>query len=296
MRGEPVLRRSQLVTPAHSFKMVEKAAGLDCDSLILDLEDAVAPSMKPAARENVRRALAELRFDGKEIGVRINGIATPYFLDDLLALERLALDTLVVPKVHRPEDLIAVEVLLRQLEFRGGPAGVTLQPLIESARGLEAAPEIARASPRVVSLIFGAGDFTADTGMAFTRPALFYARSRVVVAAAAAGVQALDHVHAEIHDLDGLRRAAQEGRELGFSGKWAIHPGQVAVINEAFGPSPDEVRQAKRIIAAYEAARAAGQGAISVDGAMVDEATLKVMERRAAAARKLGLWDRVDAA
>jgi len=290
--GRERLRRSQLVTPAATFRMIEKAAGLDCDSLILDLEDAVAPSKKPAARENVRKAMSNLAFGDKEVGVRINGVTTPYFLDDLLALEGLPVDTIVVPKVNRPEDVAVVDVLLRQLEGRGSRAGVTLQLLIETAIGLEAAADIARASDRVVSLIFGAGDFTADTGIAFTPRGLFYARARVVVAAAAACVQALDHVHPAIQDVDGLREAARDARELGFQGKWAIHPAQVPVINEVFAPTLDEVREARRVIEAYEAAKAGGQGAITIDGALVDEAMLKLMERRAAAARKLGLWDR----
>jgi citrate lyase subunit beta / citryl-CoA lyase len=293
--GRERLRRSQLVTPATTFRMIEKAAGLDCDSLILDLEDAVAPAMKPAARENVRKALGGLAFGDKEVGVRINGVTTPYFLDDLLALQGLAVDTVVVPKVNRPEDVAAVDLLLRQLEWRGCREGVTLQLLVETASGLEAAADAARASDRVASLIFGAGDFTADTGIAFTPRGLFYARARVVAAAAAAGVQALDHVHPAIQDLDGLREAARDARELGFQGKWAIHPAQVPIINEEFAPTVDEVREARRVIAAYETAKARGQGAITVDGALVDEATLKLMERRAAAARKLGLWDRVDA-
>lgn len=284
-------RRSQLVTPAMTFRMIEKAAGLDCDSLVLDLEDAVAPSAKAQAREHVRRALATLKFGDKELGVRINGIATPYFLDDILALDGLAVDTVVLPKVDRPEDVAVADAMLRQLELRGGRPGVTLQLLIESAAGLEAAADIGRASERVASLIFGAGDFTADTGIAFTARGLAYARARVVAAAAAARVQALDHVHPAIHDVEGLRGSAREARELGFHGKWAIHPAQVPVINEAFAPTADEVREARRVIEVYEAAKARGEGAITVDGALVDEAMLKVMEHRAALARRLGLWD-----
>jgi len=285
------LRRSQLVTPATSFRMIEKAAALDCDSLVLDLEDAVAPSMKAEARENVRRALGSLGFGDKEVGVRINGVTTPYLLDDILALAGLPLATVVVPKVDRAEDVAVVEALLRQLEWRGGPRDVTLQCLIESAAGLEAAAAIARASDRVVALIFGAADFTADTGIAFSASGLLYPRARLVAAAAAARIQALDHVHADVGDLDGLRAAAREARELGFHGKWAIHPAQVPVINEAFAPSLDEVRRARRVIEAYESAKRRGEGAITVDGALVDEAMLKLAERRASAARRLGLWE-----
>ncbi len=284
------LRRSQLITPASDLRKIEKAAGLDCDSLIIDLEDSVAPAMKAAARDTVRRALAECRFGKKEIGVRVNGLDTPWFLDDLLALDGLPIDTVVLPKVHRPEDVIIVDGLLRQLECCGRSLQVTLQLLIESARGLERAADIARASPRCVSLIFGAGDFSADTGIAFTARGLVHARARLAVAAAAASVQALDHVHPAIADDDGLRAEALEARELGLTGKWAIHPRQVPIINAAFSPTEAEIAEARRVIEAYEQATEAGTGAIAVDGEMVDEAVLKVHRRRAMAARRLGLW------
>lgn len=290
-----VVRRSQMVTPAGQFRMIERATAFECDSLVLDLEDAVAPSMKAEARENVRRALRDLKFSGKEVAVRVNGLHTRWFLDDLLVLEGLPLASLVVPKVSRPEDVAVLDTLLSQLELRGGPSGVSLQLLIESAQGFEAVREIAGASARIASLIFGAGDFTADTGIAFTRTGLLYPRARIAAAAAAAGVQALDHVHAAIDDDAGLRAEALEARELGFHGKWAIHPRQIAVINAAFVPTGDEFREAKRVIAAYAAAKSGGQGAITIDGMMVDEATLKIMERRAAIGRRLGVWDEVDA-
>ncbi len=295
MKGRDAVRRSQMVTPARQFRMIEKATAFECDSLVLDLEDAVAPSMKAEARENVRRALRALAFPGKELAVRINGVDTRWFLDDLLALEGLPVESLVVPKVSRTRDVGVVDALLDQLERRGGPTGVTLQLLIESGRGLEAAREIAEASPRVVSLIFGAGDFAADTGIAFTRTGLLYPRARLAAVGAATGVQVLDHVYMAIDDDAGLRRETLEARELGFHGKWAIHPRQIAVINEAFTPSRDELREAKRVILAYEAAKSGGQGAITVDGMMVDEATLKLMERRAAIGRRLGVWDQVEA-
>lgn len=295
MSGRDTVRRSQMITPARELRVIQKATAFDCDSLVLDLEDAVAPSMKGAARENVRRALRTLAFPGKELAVRLNGLDTPWFLDDLLALEGLPVQSVVVPKISRPEEVAVLDTLLAQLELRGGPAGVTLQLLIESARGLEAASEIAAASPRIVSLIFGAADYTADTGIAFTRTGLWYPRARLATAAAAAGVQALDHVHVALDDDAGLRAEALEARELGFHGKWAIHPRQIAVINEAFVPSPQELREAKRLIRTYEAAKSSGQGAIAVDGMMVDEATVKIMARRAAIAQRLGIWDDVEA-
>lgn len=286
-----VLRRSQLVTPATNLKMIEKALALDCDSLVIDLEDAVAPSAKVEARENLRRALTERRFEGKEVGVRINGLDTPWFLDDMLALQALSIDTIVIPKVQQLADVLTVENLLRQLELRGSLRNVTLQVLIESGRGLENVIDIARASARCRSIIFGAGDFTADTGVSFTRLGLMYARARIAAAAAAAGIDALDHVHPIIDEDEVLRGQAGEARELGFTGKWAIHPRQVSIINAAFSPSDREIEEARRIIGAHERAVASGSGAITVDGALVDEAILKIMQRRAKVARRLGRWN-----
>lgn len=286
----PTMRRSQLVTPANSVHMIEKALALDCDSLVIDLEDAVAPSAKNDARENLRHALGGASSHAKEIGVRINGVDSAWFLDDMLALKALPIDTVILPKVQRPADVVAVEIVLRQLELHGGPHGVTLQVLIETARGLEAVSDIVRASPRCVSVIFGAGDFSADARVAFNRRGLMYARSRIATAAAAAGVDALDHVHPAIHEDEVLAAQAAEARDLGFTGKWAIHPRQVPVINAAFTPSDEEIAEARRVVSAYEEAVGAGRGAIMVHGTLVDEAILKIMQRRAGIARRLGLW------
>ncbi len=282
------LRRSQLVTPANSVRMIEKALALDCDSLVIDLEDAVAPSAKGEARQNLRHALAGTSSHTKEVGVRINGVDSVWFLDDMLALKALPIDTVVIPKVNRAADVITVETLLRQIEFQGGPLGVTLQVLIESGRGLENVVEILRASQRCVSVIFGAGDFTADTGVAFSTRGLMYARARIAAAAAAAGVDALDHVHPAINEDEVLAAQTAEARDLGFTGKWAIHPRQVPIINAAFTPSEDQISEARRIVSAYEDALSAGNGAISVNGALVDEAVLKIMRRRVGIAQKLG--------
>lgn len=290
MSTQDFVRRSQLITPASNDRIVAKALAADCDSLILDLEDAIAPGAKAQARQVLRRALADLgerKPGARELGVRINGLESPWCLDDLLALEGLPIDTVVVPKIHTPEDLYAFDQLLRQLELRGGRAGITLQALIESARGLENAAAIARASPRCRALIFGVGDFMADTGVAFSAPLLMPVRSRVVTAAAAAGLQAIDHVHPAVNDTDGLLAAARESKALGFSGKWAIHPRQIEAIHAAFSPSAEEVATARRTIAAYESALKAGEGAIALEGELVDEAVLKLARRHVALADRL---------
>ena len=283
---DTILRRSQLVTPASSEKIIAKAMAADCDSLVIDLEDAIAPSQKAAARDLLRRVLSTatdpLR-GRRELGVRINGLESPWCLDDLQALQGLPIDTVVVPKIHAAEDLYVFDCMLGQLERRsGGMPRLTLQPLIESARGLEHAASIARASSRCVSLIYGVGDYMADTGVPLDSPLVSMARARVVNAAAAAGVMAIDHVHPAVADVDGLRNSSLAGRALGFAGRWAIHPGQIATINACFSPGAAELDKARRTVAAYEAALAAGEGAITLDGELVDEAVLKIARRHLA--------------
>jgi citrate lyase subunit beta/citryl-CoA lyase len=280
-------RRSQLVTPASSEKLLEKALAIECDSLVIDLEDAVAPTFKHEARQVLRRALTHAVPGRRELCVRINGLETPWCLDDLLALEGLPIDTVVVPKVQRPEDLYVYDQLLRQIEMRDGRRGLTLLALIESAGGVEHALSIARASQRCQALIFGVGDFIAQTGMEFDEQILMPVRSRIVTAAVAAGVQAIDHVHPNTADTEGLLRAAQAGKKLGFTGKWAIHPRQVEPIQRVLSPDQDEIASARRTIAAYEAAQREGRGAIIVDGLLVDEAVLKIAQRKLALAEDI---------
>jgi len=293
MGHSEILRRSVLVTPGSSLKMIGKAAG--AGALVIDLEDAVAPGQKQAARENVVRSLSEINFGGKEVAVRINGVASQYFLADMLALEGLPIHSVVVPKVNSASEIFTVEVLLQQLE-RKNPMGVqvTIQALIETAKGLAKVEEICTAGDRVASVIFGAGDYTADTGIALTRRGLFYARSRIVAAATEAGIQSIDYVYPDFRNLEALEEDTAHGKEMGFSGRWAIHPAQVAVINKVYTPAPEEVSKAKKIIAAYEEALSKGIGSISLDNQMVDEAVLKIMRRREAIAKKVGLWDQID--
>jgi len=277
------LRRSQLITPASSARIVANGLAAVCDSLILDLEDAIAPNIKADARQVLRTVLDGLRraADERELGVRINGLGSPWFLDDVLALEGLPIDTVVVPKVHTPQDVYVVEQLLQQIELRTcRRVPITLQPLIESAKGLENAKAIAQASTRCRTLIFGAGDFMADTGMAFSPIALTPVRSRIVTAAVAAGLQAIDHVHPAVHDDQGLLTASKDSRDLGFTGRWAIHPRQVGPIHEAFGPTAEQLARARRVVEAYETATSQGQGAITLDGELVDEAVLKLATRQ----------------
>lgn len=269
--------------------MLRKAATLDADAFVLDLEDGVAPAAKADARTNIRSLLAEADFGGREVAVRINGLDTRWFLDDLLAIETMPVDAVIVPKVHRPDDVVAVATILQQFALRGRQDRLTLQILIESARGLEAVGEIVRASPLLTAVIFGAGDYAADSGASLTPRGLAYARARIAAAAAAACIDAIDYVHAQIKDDEGLRTQVEEAKELGYSGKWAIHPQQVPVINRGFSPSMEDVAEATRLIALYDQAKQSGIGALSADGVMVDEAVLRTMRRRMALAQRIGV-------
>jgi citrate lyase subunit beta/citryl-CoA lyase len=286
--------RSLLAVPATRWKMVEKALASDADAVFLDLEDAVAPDAKAGARGDVIRALKELDWRGRPRIFRANALDTPYFYRDLIEVAEAAgdsLDTVMIPKVNSPEDLHAVSVLLFQLELatelETGKIGIEAQ--IESAVGLATADAIAYATDRLEALHFGPGDFAASLRMPLTSIGVMdewdeaypghrfhYAMQRIVVAARAAGVNALDGPVADYSDEEGLRNSSILARSLGFDGKWCIHPAQIPVVNEAFSPTDEEVEWAKKVVAAYEEANAAGSGAVSVDGQMVDAASIRM--------------------
>ncbi|MBA2713993.1 MAG: CoA ester lyase [Rubrobacteraceae bacterium] len=286
--------RSLLAVPATRREMVEKALASDADAIFLDLEDAVAPDNKAGARGDVISALKELDWGGRPALFRANALDTPYFYRDLIEVVEEAgqsLDTVMIPKVNRPEDLNAVSILLSGLELATGlDLGKTrLEAQIESAEGLANADAIARATPRLGALHFGPGDFAASLHMPQTSIGTMdewdevypghrfhYAMQRIVVAACAAGMRVLDGPVADYGDEEGLRLSCLTARSLGFDGKWCIHPAQIPVVNEVFSPTKKEVQWAEKVVAAYEEANAAGSGSVSVDGQMVDAASIKM--------------------
>jgi citrate lyase subunit beta/citryl-CoA lyase len=284
--------------------MVEKALASDADAVFLDLEDAVVPDGKAAARGDVVRALRELDWGGRPALFRANALDTPYFYRDLIEVVEEAgssLDAVMVPKVNRPEDLHAVSVLLSQLELATGLEGdkVKLEAQVESAEGLTNVDAIARATLRLEALHFGPGDFAASLRMpqtsigvmdewdeAYPGHRFHYAMQLIVVAARAAGLRALDGPVADYGDEEGLRRSCRISRSLGFDGKWCIHPAQIEIVNEAFSPTDEEVQWARKVVAAYEEANAAGSGSVSVDGQMVDAASIRMAQNTLDLARK----------
>ena len=289
--------RSLLAVPASNRKMVEKALLSEADEVFLDLEDAVAPDKKVGARGDVVRALAGLDWGGRAKLFRANALDTRWFYRDVIEVAEgtgEALDVILVPKVNRPEDLHAVAVLLDGIEREKGlePGKVGLEAQIETAEGLANIDAIARSTGRLRALHFGPGDFAASLGMpqtslgtrdewdeAYPGHRFGYAMQRIVVAARAAGLRALDGPVADHRDEEGLREACRVARALGFDAKWCIHPAQVPVVNKVFSPTEDEVAWARKVILAYEEANRAGSGAISVDGQMVDAASIRMAQR-----------------
>ena len=288
--------RSLLAAPATRRNMVEKALASDADAVFLDLEDAVAPEDKAGARGDVISALQELDWRGRSTLFRANALDTPYFYRDLIEVVEEAggsLDAVMIPKVNRPEDLHAVSVLLEGLELATGlDVGQTrIQAQIEGAEGLANADAIARATDRLEAIHFGPGDFAATLRMPLTSIGVMdewdeaypghrfhYAMQRIVVAARAAGGRVVDGPVADYGDEEGLRRSCLLARSLGFDGKWCIHPAQIPVVNETFSPTEKEVEWAQKVVAAYEEANAAGSGSVSVDGQMVDAASIRMAQ------------------
>jgi citrate lyase beta subunit len=288
--------RSELAVPGSSTRMIEKGIASDADVVFLDLEDAVAPSGKATARRTVIDGLGNGWWGGKVRAFRVNGLDTGAFYRDLIdVVEGVEgeLDVVVVPKVNRAEDVHVVATLLTQIELNLGlRRRIGIEAQIESAEGLVNCESVAQASDRLEALTFGPGDFAASAGMPAAQIGVpdawdarypghrwHYAMCRIVVAARAAGLRAIDGPFTDFRDLDGLRRSAETARGLGFDGKWCIHPAQIPIVNEVFTPSADEVAWARRVIAAYEDAAASGRGAVAIAGRMIDRASVRMARR-----------------
>jgi citrate lyase subunit beta/citryl-CoA lyase len=297
-------RRTCHAVPGSSERFLAKAPELEADEVFLDLEDAVAPSAKEEARWRVIQALKETDFGPKTVVVRVNGTDTPHYYRDLIDVVEQAgdrLDAIMLPKVRTPGDVEMTDKLISQVELAMAlePGRIGIEAQIEDAAGLIACEAIANASPRMETLIFGPGDYSAAVGIPVTTigaaPAgypgdhLNYVYSRLVVAARAAGIQAIDGPYAAVKDEDGLRERAVLARALGMDGKWTIHPAQIAVVNDAFTPRRDEWERAEAMLAAYERARTGeARGAAMFEGEMIDEANRRMAERLASAGRAAG--------
>ena len=289
--------RSLLYTPGNELNKVAKAGTYGADAVVLDLEDAVPIDRKEAARSAVREAIPTIKAAAGRVFVRVNPLvqktdfSRPLGALDIEAVVRRELDGVVVPKVESGQELVDVDRLLSAHEERLGIAAGAIQvlPIIETALGLLNAYDIARSVSRVGSLHFGAGDFTRDLGLEWSRDEmeLLYARSHLVTVCRAAGVEApTDSVWVRLNDDDGLADSAQRARGAGFQGKCCIHPRQVTIVNQVFSYcSPEELEHARKVIAAFQEAEANSSASILVDGQFVDyplvERAKQTLERHA---------------
>jgi len=275
------MNRSFLFSPGNVPRRIEKALTLPADAVILDLEDSVAPSDKPGARQSVAEALKQPR---KARGyVRINAPSTPFCFRDLLETIHARVDGVVVPKIESAADLHAIDWMMASLEREQGIAegSIDLMPIVETAAGVQRVDRILQARSlrpykgawRVKRIAFGAGDYANDVGLSPTleEDELADARARLVLSSRAAGMEnPIDSPWFHFKEADAFRRALERSRRCGFQGRLCVHPDQIAPVNDAYLPSVEEVSRAERIVAAFEAAEKRGEAAVQVDGQMVD--------------------------
>ena len=292
------MRRSMLFLPGNTPNMIINGDALGADNIILDLEDAVSPDEKDSARLLVRSAMENMGFEGVEITVRINSIDTDYWKDDLEAVIPLKPDLIMPPKAGRAEDILAVDAYIAGIEEACGmPVGtVKLIPLIETALGVENAYAIASACDRVAAIFLGGEDLTADLRCSRTKGGneIDYARKRLVVAARAAGVDVYDTPFTDVNDDEGIRVDAEYAKSLGFTGKSAIAPRHVKVINEVFSPTEKEIKYAQMVFEAIRIGREQGKGAVSLLGKMIDKPIVERARQTLEAAKQLGLGGGYD--
>jgi citrate lyase subunit beta/citryl-CoA lyase len=269
-----LILRTLLFVPAIRPRMLDRASASGADAVVIDLEDAVPPGEKQPARDAAARAIAAWSEAAPPIFVRVNAIDSELTRDDLLSVVRPDLAGVVLPKAADAQDIRDLDVLLREAEMANAvrPGDTAVIPLIESARGVLRCEEIALASDRITALSIGGEDYSNDIGV--VRDAggagLQHIRAVVVQVAAAHGLHAIDTPYADFGDERGLLKDARTAREIGMKGKFVIHPSQIAAVNRVFTPSAAEVTHARRIVDAFERAMAARQGAVSLDGRMVD--------------------------
>ena len=284
MDHKTVLLRSWMFVPGDRQKMIDKAVALPVDAILLDIEDGVAPAAKGTARKQIAESLDRIAVQKKENPsyrtparyVRINAVGHERMNADVEYVIRPALEGLAVPKVETPDQVNVVEKILDEREPKMGMVrgSVRLLLALESPRGLFNAYAIATSSPRVIGLMFGAEDFSRELSLPLRREGeavdLIYARSAMVTAAAAAHVQAVDGVWPNFQDIEGLKKFALQSRRLGFSGMSLIHPAQINEVNAAFRPTAEEVDYCRRVVQAFDDARARGEGAIAFGGQLLD--------------------------
>lgn len=286
------LRRTMLFMPGNNPSMLQSAGILGADSIILDLEDAVSITEKDAARILVRNAIKDVDFYDTEVVARINPLSSGFGLKDAEEIGRVKPDALMVTKATE-EDVSTVCEILTKIEIEEGfeAGSIKIFPLIETAYGLENIHSIIKASPRVIGILLGAEDLTADLGIKRTREGeeIFYARSKVAAACRAHKIDAIDTPFADMNDCKGFAKDIHTSKSLGMTGKAAINPRQVDTIHEVFAPSEEEIDYAQRVIRAMEEAQKDGKGVFSLDGKMVDAPIIARAENVMKKAKLAGL-------
>ncbi len=287
------MRRSMLFLPGNTPNIIVNGEILGADAVILDLEDAVAPAEKDSARILVRNAIKYMGFGKCEVIVRINAIDTAFWQKDLDAIIPVRPSLIMPPKTAYAADVLAVDAYISQLEEKLGleAGSVALIPLIETALGVENAYQIASACPRVKAIFLGGEDLTADLRCKRTKEGqeIFYARSRMVVAARAAGVEVYDTPFTDVNDDEGIYTDAQLAKSLGFTGKASISPRHVGAINEVFSPSMKDIDYAYEVMEAIRIGKEQGKGAVSLRGKMIDAPIVARAQQTIDAAIALGL-------
>ena len=285
--------RNPIFVPGNRRSMLEKATGFATDAVVADLEDSVPMAEKPAARDLVAEMIPALAKSGQRVIVRVNSLDTGLTGDDISAVAQPDVFAISVGKITSPDDISEYSGLLDAAEANAGlPAGQTfLIPWIETAAAVLHAYDIAQASDRVVAITFGAEDYTRDVGIRRTTSGeeVQFPRSLVALAAHATGVTPLDTPYVNFRDPQGLESDIAEAARLGYKGKFAIHPAQLEPIRRLFGPQPDEIEYAHRVMAAWDAASADGRGSLDLDGAMVDVPVVERARNTLAEAAELGL-------
>ncbi len=272
-------RRSVLYMPGSNSRAQEKAKTLAVDGVILDLEDATAPDRKEEARDIIRATLAKrAEYGGRELIVRVNGLDTPWGYGDLVAMANAGADAILLPKVDSA-DVVRRSVAV--LEANGAPDSLAVWCMLETARGVLHAEEIADSHPRVACFVMGTSDLARELNCAHTplRLPMLTSLGLCLLAARAAGLAILDGVYLDLEDTEGFEASCVQGRELGFDGKTLIHPKQIDAANRAFAPSEEEVARSRKIIEAWNAAKAEGKGVVVVDGRLVENLHVAMAER-----------------
>ena len=296
------LRRCSLSVPGDSEKMLAKAQTMDCDQIILDLEDSVASESKMRARNNVSEVIEKRSFLAKTVSVRINATDSEHCHSDLIELVSRAgknLDTVILTKTRRAADVLFVDTLLSQLENKSSlESKIGVECLIEDVEGLMRVEEIASSTNRLEALIFGMGDFAASQGMRVqtigggndqSKDIWHYPRYKITVAAKAFGLDAIDGPYADFSDSEHLKSDCDRASLIGMNGKWAIHPNQIEVIQKVFSYSQEEVEHARAQLAAYEEGKKNGLGVVKLGNTMIDAASIKLVRTVLEKAELMGL-------